>query len=266
MTLAEQQQQSGREIVRAEQPTAVMANGGPSVASLLELAITQKVDVSVLKQLVELQADVNARNARASFIEAMSRFQEAITEIPQKRIAKIVSKKHGTSFSYKYAQLQDIVRIIKEPLKANGLSYTWTAGRIDGGNLYIACTLRHIDGHQETSEFPVPLEGTDRMSPAQRNGAAYTYGRRQSLVAVLGLAMADEDTDAVQSEAENQSPEVITESEAADLSALADEIGGSHSAFLAMFGVERFSDIRKTDLATAHRALEQKRQKQKSGR
>lgn len=248
---------TGYEVAHVQRAPLEHANGGPTTETLLELAIREKVDVSVLERLVALKERTEDRNARAAFIEAMSRFQESVSQIPQTRTAKIVSKKSGTSFTYKYAQLQDIVRAVKGPLKENGLSYVWTGGRIENGNLYIVCKLRHVDGHEETSEFPVPLDGVEHMSPSQRNGAAYTYGRRQSLVAVLGLAMADEDTDAAQSEAE--AAEFITENEAADLASLADEVGANPEKFLPIFGVKKFGELRKSDVATARRFLEQKR-------
>ena len=94
------------------------------------------------------------------------------------------------------------------------------------------------------------------MSGAQQNGSALSYGRRQSLVAVLGLTTADEDADGT---AHNEAPEPVTESELADLDVLIDEVGADRPAFLKWLRVEALADLPRADLPRAIKALERKR-------
>src|SRR5690606_18062525 len=99
---------------------------------------------------------------------------------------------------------------------------------------------RHVDGHEERASFPVPVDSGARMSAAQANGAALTYGRRQSLIAVLGLTTAEDDADGAESVG---SAEAITESQAADLDALIEEVGADRQKLLAWAGVETLADL-----------------------
>lgn len=239
-------------------PDANAVTTGTDVTSLVELAIREKVPVEVLERLVALQERITDRNARAAFFQAVADFQDRCPPILKTKTAKITARTGGVQFSYDFAPLEEIAKTIRPLLRELGLSYSWTVDD-EPKKLKVTCTLRHTEGHETSSTFPVPVESAAAMSDAQKYGSALTYGKRQSLTSVLGLTTADKDTDAAQAEAENESPELITESEAADLSALADEVGGNHSKFLAMFGAQKFGDIRKSDLATARRALEQKR-------
>lgn len=246
-------------LTRAEEQTATVAvhqNEGDQVSTLVKMAIEQKVPVELLERLVALQERVTARNARQAFIEAKARFQELCGDIVKSKTAKITTTR-GSQYEYSFAPLEAIQSHIRPHLTACGLSYAWDIVSFDKGVLLIACDLTHVDGHSERSTFPVPIDTAAAMSAAQKTGAAQTYGKRQSLVAVLGITTADADSDGAEAEAEDN--ELISESEAADLSSLAEEVGVNTSKFLAMFGVQSFGEIKKSDVATARRSLELKR-------
>lgn len=100
------------------------------------------------------------------------------------------------------------------------------------------------------------------MSDAQANGAALTYGRRQSLIAALGLTTADEDTDAApvrSRQVSEDEPERLTDKQIADLSALIDDVGADRQKFLAYLRVEKLEDIHPREYARAVAALEARR-------
>jgi hypothetical protein len=241
--------------------TAVATVGGGGlpapageVSELVSLAIREKVPVEVLERLVALQERVTERNARMAFFEAVAAFQEEVTEIPKSRTAKIATR-GGSSYSYTFAPLESITRTIRQPLRNHGLSYSWDTEPGERPDvLDVVCVLRHIDGHEERSRFPVPMKTDAAMSDAQKAGAALTYGRRQSLVAVLGLTTADEDNDAPA-----QETAYVTDSQAADLGALADEVGADRDKFLGFLGVESFGEIPAARYKQAVAALERKR-------
>ena len=240
--------------------TAVTVVGGGQVpaqagevSELVSLAIREKVPVEVLERLVALQERVTERNARMAFFEAVAAFQEEVTEIPKSRTAKIATR-GGSSYSYTFAPLESITRTIRQPLRNHGLSYSWDTEPGERPDvLDVVCVLRHIDGHEERSRFPVPMKTDAAMSDAQKAGAALTYGRRQSLVAVLGLTTADEDNDAPAEVA------FITDSQAADLEALASEVKADRAAFLKFLGVSSFAAIPAARYREAVASLERKR-------
>lgn len=243
------------EEVEATVETTTLApyENGEQVTSLVRLAIERGVDVGVLERLVALQERVTERDARAAFFQALADFQDECPEIQKTKKAEIATSS-GAKYSYTFAPLEAITRGIRPALKAHGLSYSWDVEPGGDGVLMVICVLRHIDGHQERARFPVPIESSAKMSGAQKNGAALTYGRRQSLIAVLGLTAAD-DTDA----ADPKDDTKITEAQVADLDSLCTEVGADRPKFLKYMGVGSFSDIRACDYSRAVNALRHKR-------
>jgi hypothetical protein len=224
------------------------------ITSLVQLAVERGVDVAVLERLVALQERVTERNARAAYFEALAKFQEECPEIRKSKRAKIVSKRTGGQFEYTFAPLEEITRTIRPVLRASGLSYSWDV-ELAAGALLVTCILRHVDGHSERASFPVPIDKSDRMSEAQSNGAALTYGRRQSLTAVLGLTTADTDIDGGGG---HEKPEYITEKEAAGMDDRIEALTANKAKFLEVLGVAKLAEIQKKDLKRATELLDQK--------
>lgn len=239
-----------------EQATAqaVTVREDTSPGALIRFALERgEVDIEVLERLVALQERVLERDARAAFFDALHAFQEECPEIAKSRTANIKTRSGGT-YSYTFAPLEEITRTIRPVLHRHGLAFAWDTDGMGDGALNVVCVLRHVDGHEERARFPVPT-GTDAaMSDAQKNGAALTYGRRQSLVAVLGLTTAD-DADAPLPE----SAATITEKQIADLDVLIDDVGADKARFLKYMSVESLADITAARFAQAVADLEAKR-------
>jgi len=229
-----------------------VANGAEEASGLVKLAIQEKVPVEVLERLVALQERVTDRDARAEFFDALARVQDELPEIRKTQTAKIATK-GGGSYSYTYAPLDHITRTVRPVLKDHGFSFNWTTEGTDNGALNVVCVLRHIAGHEERSAFPVPIDTAAAMSGAQKNGAALTYGKRQSLTSVLGLTTTDDDTDAVETSA------YITRDQVADLEALAEEVDADFGKYLEWLGVANLEALTQADLPKAIKALERKR-------
>jgi hypothetical protein len=111
-----------------------------------------------------------------------------LTDVPKGREAKIPTKT-GASYGYKYADLADTLSMIRPVLARHGLAVTQTASNPDGDTVAITTTLIHSSG--EWMSFHPLLLPNGRT--AQETGSAITYGRRYSLLAVLGLAAEDDD-------------------------------------------------------------------------
>lgn len=239
-------------------PAASMDGGDP--ASLVRFAIDRGVDVAVLERLVALQERVTERNARAAFFEAVASFQEECPEVRKSGKAKIATKSGG-QYEYNFAPLEEITRTIRPVLRRHGLSYSWDVS--DGErSLTVTCVLRHIEGHEERASFPVPTDTDAKMSAAQKNGAALTYGKRQSLTSVLGLTTADADSDAAPKRPQgNDAHEPITDSQLADLETLMAEVGADPEKFVTFLQVESLADLTRGRVPYAIKALEEKRKR-----
>jgi hypothetical protein len=226
---------------------------GGEVAQLIALAINKYVAVEVLERLFDLQVRVERRDARSAFFAAVAAFQEECPEIVKDKRAEVLTRK-GSTYYYSYAPLDTIARTIRPILKRHRLSYSWTTEKTDNpGVLDVVCILRHKDGHEERATFPTPIDTAAAMSGAQKNGAALTYGRRQSLVSVLGLVTADDDPDAPLADTQP-----ISKGQAA---AILDKIlatGSDLQKFCAYMGVQEVEQISAGDFERAIAVLNRK--------
>jgi hypothetical protein len=162
---------------------------------MLQLAIQKGVDVTALEKLVALHERMTDRAAAAEFAHAMHTFQSVVPPIEKTSKAEYVTKK-GSRVSYLFAKLEEIAKTINPLLADHGLSYTWDSEFTDR-MLHVTCWVRHVNGHRECAKFSLPVESSSAMSEQQKHAAALSYGRRQSLIAALGLVTADPDTDGV---------------------------------------------------------------------
>ena len=234
----------------------VPLEAGGDILGLVRLAIEKgDVGVDVIERLVALQERVSDRAAAAALFEAMSDFQDECPRIAKSRNARIATKK-GAKYNYTYASLDDIEKVIRPVLRKYRLSYTWDS--VSGENsIKVTCTVRHVEGASVEGSFTCPTESPMKSSEAQKHGAALTYGRRQSLVSVLGLTTTDDDTDA----AEPRSMEPITDEQLADLEALVAEVKPDAEKFLAYLGIDSLATLPAVDYAAAVTALEEKRKR-----
>jgi|688.fasta_scaffold01021_39 hypothetical protein len=124
------------------------------------------------------------QNISASLVKALGE----LSDVPKGREAKIPTKT-GASYGYRYADLADALSMIRPILAKYDLAVTQTASNPDHDTVAITTTLLHGSGQWIT--FDPLLLPNGRT--AQETGSAITYGRRYSLLAVLGLAAEDDD-------------------------------------------------------------------------
>jgi ERF superfamily protein len=127
----------------------------------------------------------NPADMHADLVKAQQAFV-----MPQKTKTAKVKMKAGGEYSYKYADLSDVIDSIRAILAENGFAFVQSVSS-ENGLVGVQTRLLHRSGES--------IEGAVLFLPAgntpQEAGAAITYARRYSLTALLGIA-ADEDTDA----------------------------------------------------------------------
>jgi len=165
----------------------------PSPTTLIEMAIQKGVDIAQLKELMDLQDRWEAKQAKKSFLDALSKFQTIVPQLKKTKTASIASQKG--SFSYKYADLGTIAQSIKEALNQCGLSYRWEFEEANN-KMKVTCQVSHRDGHTEITSMEAGLDGTGFKNDIQQKGSTHTYLQRYTLIGALGLSTADQDTDA----------------------------------------------------------------------
>jgi hypothetical protein len=136
------------------------------------------------------RSEIAALTATTSLAEALAAFQAEAPKFPKRKTARVQTKAGG-EYSYKYADLGDILPIVGPLMAKHGLSWSAKPGRDETGELALFFTLRHVSG--ETDSGDVPL-GVPKGCKPQEIGSALTYMRRYAQVAQLNLDV-DEDDD-----------------------------------------------------------------------
>jgi len=120
----------------------------------------------------------------------------------QAHLTHVVKNKTGQArgATYKYADLADLVEMLRPLLHTHGLAFQSINAPATGGAL-VKTRLLHESGEMIESEGTfVPASdlitrSTGEVTPAgsQQYGSAYTYARRYDLIAFLGIAADDDD-------------------------------------------------------------------------
>lgn len=113
---------------------------------------------------------------------ALSKFQGEVNN--PKNVAE------NPFFNSKYAPLDVVINVIKEPLKNNGLSYVQEPTSEDGVTVSMVTTIMHSSGEWIESNA---LKLKNEKPTAQGSGSSITYARRYQLTAMLGIASEDDD-------------------------------------------------------------------------
>lgn len=143
-------------------------------------------------------------------------------------------------FKSTYADLPAVIDAIKPALNDAGIVFLQTFSPSETGFIAVTTRLMHETGEwiEDTATVPLP------KSDPQGYGSAATYARRYSLAAITGLYQDDDDGNAA-SNAKPAQIAKVTAKQAADLQALADEVGADVAAFLGYVSTQLRTDIKK---------------------
>lgn len=234
----------------AKPPAEADDTGPDRVYQLMSLGLQQGTDPKALTELYALYKDAVAAEATRAWNAAMARFQ---AECPP--VLRATQGHHG-----RYADFSTIMRTIRPHLERAGLSVTFSE-RTDCGDdrICLQVHVRHVGGHTETTQVaPLPMDRSGKKSELQGMGSSMSYAKRYGLILALNL----QDTGEVDDDGHRGGAQTITYEQAADLQALAEEVGADTAKFLAYIGAESFAAIKARDHHRAVAALEAKRGRQ----
>jgi hypothetical protein len=246
-----------------ERRTAIQgmdAGAGVQPMELIRFALESKTPAAELAQLVTLAEHVEERNARKAFFEALRKFQQECPPIKKNKTARIPTK-GGGSYSFEYAELDEIERHVKPHLDANDLAYNFDTTVDDKGVLLTnICTLRHVLGHAERSSFTLPTSSESAMTAQQRFSAANNFAKRQTLANVLGISITGKEVPDAEID-----PATIDEDQAIQIEDLLRESGAPRQKFFEWLDVDSVVAIRLADypraVATLRDRIEKKKEK-----
>ena len=105
------------------------------------------------------------------------------------------AEKDTQGYGYKYADLYQVLSLIRPLLLKHGLSFSQHVGNADD-KILIETIVMHESGEWLSSEISMPPVQSKSMNAAQAVGSIITYGRRYALTSIFGITQTAEDTDA----------------------------------------------------------------------
>lgn len=234
--------------------TALVAPEAVSLLSIIERASKDpSVDIDKMERLMQMHERLVAKQAETAFNVAMTECQ-----LEMRRISADATNPQTHSQYASYGKLDQVLRPI---YTKRGFSLTFSDGETTKPeHVRVVCLVRHVAGHKETHWKDMPADGKgakggDVMTKTHAAGAAQQYGMRYLLKGIFNVAIGENDNDG------NEEIEYITESQAADLKSLAEEVKADVAKFLAYLKVSAIERIPAKSFKECIRLLESKRKK-----
>lgn len=188
MSTVHQQLSDSVALERAKDSQIVSQEVNPM--ALIHLAMSQNADIDKLTKLMELQERWEANGARKAFYAAMKRFKDNPPKIHKNKHVQFGNTK------YDHATLDHACDMIIPALAAVGITHKWIPRQKDG-KITVTCVLTHELGFSdpEPPTIEAAPDTTGSKSPAQAIASTITFFERYTLMAAVGMAARDMDTD-----------------------------------------------------------------------
>lgn len=167
---------------------------------MLRLALEKGANLSELRDVLALQKEWEANEARKAYYASMAAFKAEAPKILKNKAVGYDAKNGGVRTSYKHATLDHITDRISPVLSKHGLSASWRVAQ--NGQISVTTRIAHVLGHFEETTITAGADTTGSKNSIQAVGSTITYLQRYGLLALTGLATADQDDDAQAAQAE----------------------------------------------------------------
>ncbi len=144
-----------------------------------------------LEKMMELQERHEKNNARKAFHASMANFKKNPPEILKTK--QVSYKTNAGQTEYKHADLGEIATAIGVALAEHGLSAIWVTDQATG--IKVTCTITHELGYSIETSLSSPPDTSGGKNSIQAIGSTITYLQRYTLLALTGIAAADQDDD-----------------------------------------------------------------------
>jgi hypothetical protein len=159
--------------------------------SMLQIAVQKGMDAATIKDLLALQKEYEANEARKAFNEAMAEAKSEIPVIHKNKEVDFTSSKGRTN--YRYEDLAEIARTVDPILAKHGLSYRFRTSSNVNEPVMVTCIIAHRLGHSEENTLAAGKDDSGNKNSIQAIGSTLTYLQRMTLKASLGLSASTDD-------------------------------------------------------------------------
>ena len=198
---------------------------------IAEAAADPRCDVAKMQALLDMQAQVEERNATKTFDSAFIALQAELPSIAQDGKIEIRAKENGertgrVQQATPYATFNGIMKVIKPLLTKHGFGLSFETEQTAGGLLLVRGKLTG-HGHERATAFPLPAEASGSKNNVQGWGSSLSYGKRYCTISLLNIvsgAKEDRDTDGHDGEFASTKDGGLAEKPAAPLKASPEQI------------------------------------------
>ncbi|KXJ63095.1 hypothetical protein AXY46_03510 [Achromobacter xylosoxidans] len=169
---------------------AVLAANSPM--GMMMAAVKQGIPLDQIKEMMAIQREWEADEARKAFNEAFAAFKAEAVEVIKRKQVDFATQKGRTQ--YKHAELSDVVEAVGPALSRHGFSWSWTPEQ-KNGRIFITCTLLHRLGHEKSVTLDAPADDSGGKNTIQAIVSTTTYLERHTLKAVCGISEKGDDND-----------------------------------------------------------------------
>lgn len=239
----------------AEQLPAVQS-GSPTMELIKVIeraAHSPDMDVEKMERLLAMHERIVGRQSEVEFNDAMNQAQS--------EIGRVAADKENQQTHSWYATYAALDRVLRPIYIKHGFSLSFdTDPAAPENTVTVLCYVSHRAGHTRIYRAPMPADGKgakggDVMTKTHAVGSAMQYGQRYLLKLIFNVAIGvDDDGNAA-------GTEYISESQAADLNALLDEVKANKTAFCKYFKINKVEELSVKALPDAIAMAEAKRKK-----
>ncbi len=241
----EKRTKKGEVVIREE------IKGTPAL--LISQAIAQGRDLSQLKDLLAIQKDYEANEARKAYHKAMAEFKANLPQITKDK--KVNYSAGGGQVRYSHASLFNVMNTLNPALSKYSLSVAWIQKQTQT-EISVTCRVTHALGYSEETTLSAQADKSGSKNDIQAIGSTVAYLQRYTVLALIGTATKDMDDDGkAAGPALNQ--EKITEAQLSEMLDIIDNSDPkiSKKKFLEFLKIAKLEDLPKTDYAKALASL-----------
>jgi len=174
------------------QPLAVVQEPIVGPLAMAMQAIKAGMSVADMRDMLNLQKEWEANEARKAFISAMAEFKKNPPSILKDKHVEFTSSKGTTS--YDHSTIGHVCDQIIRAAAEYGFSHRWIPSLADGFYV-VTCEVTHRLGHTQSTALPGPRDDTGNKNILQAGQSTITYLSRYTLLLAYGFASKDQPDD-----------------------------------------------------------------------
>lgn len=235
--------------VRNEASLPAPAEPASLLPAIIQVARDPGLDVAKLDRLMQMQFELEKRQAEREAIEAFTRVS---AKMP--RVKKNGTIDMGTKGSFAFARWEDMDAVIRPIITEEGFTLSFNSAMKEGGGLIVTGELMHRSGHVRTATIPLPLDQGPGRNNLQAVGSTLSYGKRYCAEMLLNIVREGDDDDGVKG-----GMRFATEEEIEEIRALIKETGTDEQRFCNTLNVAHLGELPVTSVAVAKNMLHAKK-------